>query len=296
MSLLVAGSLHWDVIVTAPYLPRADETVAGSEVRYAFGGKGGNQAVAAARMGAQVAMAGAVGQDAFADLLVAGLQDAGVAVDQVARKPGPSGISVAIQDLSGDYGAVIVSGANLLLDAATVSIPNSTTWVLLQNEVPGSANLALAREARAYGAKVVLTAAPVRPADLTLLALTDILIVNRVEAEGMLGAPLAPELAVRQLSALGPPRVILTRGGEGVTVWDGQVKTWPAHQVSVISTHGAGDAFTGALAAALDAGLGFSDAVRLGQAAGALTVSTPPGDHICISAAAAFALAGLAKS
>lgn len=294
MSVLVAGSLHWDVIVTAPHLPRADETVAGQGVRYAFGGKGGNQAVAAVRMGADVAMAGAVGQDGFADNLLAELRDAGVGIAQIARVPGPSGLSVAIQDPAGDYGAVIVSGANLLFDADAVTIPIGTTWVVLQNEIPAAANLTIARKARAAGASVMLTAAPVRPADPDLLAFVDIMIVNRVEADGMLGFPAGPEAAVRLLSALGPPRVILTRGGDGVTVWNQTAHTSPAHKVSVIATHGAGDAFTGALAAGLDIGLDFADAVQLGQAAGALTVATPPDQRTTITHAQAMALAGLA--
>ncbi|MDH3264281.1 MAG: PfkB family carbohydrate kinase, partial [Paracoccaceae bacterium] len=115
MSVWVVGSLHLDVIVEAPRLPRLDETLVGQGVSYRLGGKGGNQAVAAARMGAEVAMAGAVGSDAFAETLLAELDRAGVDRAGVARLPGASGMSVAILDATGGYGAVIVSAANLVV-------------------------------------------------------------------------------------------------------------------------------------------------------------------------------------
>ncbi len=291
MSVLVVGSLHLDVIVAAPRLPRLDETLAGQGVRYAFGGKGGNQAVAAARMGAAVAMAGAVGSDAFAATLLAALDRAGVDRTRVARRPGASGMSVAIIDARGDYGGVIVSAANLSVTGEGVP-PEGTGHVLLQNEIPEAANLAAARAAAAAGARVILNAAPARPVAPELLALTDILVVNRGEAAVLTGLPEdAPEAAARTLADSGPGTVIVTLGAGGlIALTAAGAFDLPARAVPVVSTHGAGDAFVGALAARLDAGDDLPAALGFAQAAAALHVATLPEDRHRLDAAAVRAL------
>ncbi|MEO0380852.1 MAG: PfkB family carbohydrate kinase, partial [Pseudomonadota bacterium] len=120
MSVFVAGSLHLDVVLRAPHLPGPDETVAGSSVDYVFGGKGGNQALAAARMGAKVAFAGRAGSDRFGDMLRETLGNSGIDLTGLQRDAGPSGMSAAIVDANGDYGAVIVSAANLNIDAHAI--------------------------------------------------------------------------------------------------------------------------------------------------------------------------------
>ncbi len=270
--ILVCGALHLDVIVTAPRIPRLDETLAGQAVRYAFGGKGGNQAVAAARLGARVAMAGRIGADAFGSTLLQTLADARVDTALVQRDPGPSGMSVAIEDAAGGYGAVIVSGANLSLDADRIAVPSGTTHLLLQNEIPDDVNLAVAQKARAAGVRVILNAAPARAMSRALLALVDILIVNRVEAEDLAG-PIPPEAAAHSLSARGPAEVIVTLGAEGLLLWNGSPLRLAAHEVAVVSSHGAGDAFCGALAAELARGADLRAAAAYGQAAAALHVS-----------------------
>src|SRR4051794_19034146 len=165
--IVVVGSLHYDIMVDAPDRPRKGETVTGHAWRPKFGGKGGNQAVAAARAGAEVRMAGAVGDDEFGRFLLGALGVGGVDASRVARLPGAgSGMSVAISDASGDYGAVIVSGANLLVDPSALAEPD--LWrgagaLILQNEMPDAVNVAAARAARAAGATVCLNAAPYRP-------------------------------------------------------------------------------------------------------------------------------------
>lgn len=131
--ILVCGALHLDVVVLAPRLPQLDETLVGQAVRYAAGGKGGNQAIAAARMGAQVAMAGRVGSDAFGVQLLAALVAAGVATGAITTGPGASGMSVAIEQAGGEYGAVIVSGENLNLSADSLEIPAATRILILQD-------------------------------------------------------------------------------------------------------------------------------------------------------------------
>lgn len=281
--ILVCGALHLDVIVTAPRLPRLDETVTGQAVRQAFGGKGGNQALAAARMGATVAMAGRVGSDSFAGTLLAALDAAGIDRSQVQADNGPSGMSVAILDASGSYGAVIVSAANLAIDAARITLPPATTHLLLQNEIPEAVNIAAARQACAVGAKVILNAAPARAIPPDLLALTDLLVVNRVEAEDLTAGATPPEAAAT-LAARGPAAVIVTLGAEGLILWDGALHCAPARPVRVASTHGAGDAFIGALAAEAARGAGLREAAAFGQAAAALHVSGVTPDESAVRA------------
>jgi ribokinase len=278
--LLCVGSLHHDVIVEAPGLPRPDQTLAGQSVRYAFGGKGGNQAAAAARAGAEVHMAGAVGSDDAAMLLRSALDQAGVRRSGVQTHPGSSGMSVAISLPDGSYGAVIVSGANLLLRPDAVQIPRDCAALLLQSEIPEAANLALAHRARAEGVRVILNAAPARQVTADLLALTDLLVVNRGEAADLLHRPEAGLDAARaaaDLAKLGPGAVIVTLGADGLVIHqDGHTDRQAAQKVKVISTHGAGDAFIGALAAAWAGGSSLVQAAAVGQAAAGLHVSTAP--------------------
>ncbi|MEM6371449.1 MAG: PfkB family carbohydrate kinase [Pseudomonadota bacterium] len=255
MSVLVVGSLHLDVVLRARHLPQLDETVTGTGVDYVFGGKGGNQARAAARMGARVAFAGRAGSDQFGDMLRAGL--AGIDTSQLQRDTGPSGMSAAIVNDAGDYGAVIVSAANLNIDTNAIDIPQSTKLVLLQNEIPETVNAAIAAKAQMAGAQVWLNAAPARPLSDALAASVDLLVVNRVEADFYAGD-----------DRFG--RVLTTLGANGVS-YDGQ--RCPAPKVDVVSTHGAGDMFMGALAARCAAGHSVKDALPFAQAAAALLVA-----------------------
>lgn len=274
--ILTAGSLHLDVIVEAPGLPRPDQTLAGTGVSYAFGGKGGNQAAAAARAGAEAHMAGAVGSDDFAHSLRQGLDAAGVRRAGVQTHPGPSGMSVAVLDPAGSYGAVIVSGANLLFQPEATAFPRGCSTLILQNEIPEVANLHLARRAASAGITVILNAAPARPVSRELLGLLDLLVVNRGEAADLLGLPepaLNPQEAARALAAHGPKHCIVTLGGAGLVSDMFQQSAIPA---TVVSTHGAGDAFIGALAAEWARGATLHDAARLGQAAASLHVATAP--------------------
>ncbi|MEM9577645.1 MAG: PfkB family carbohydrate kinase [Pseudomonadota bacterium] len=269
MSILVAGSLHLDVVVSAPHLPGLDETVTGDSVDYVFGGKGGNQAVAAARMGAQVGFAGRAGSDRFGDMLRETLSSNHVDTTQLQQDEGPSGMSIAIVNADGEYGAVIVSAANLKIDASQITVPETTSLVLLQNEIPQEVNLAVAEKARAVGANIWLNAAPARGVPDALIRLVDLLIVNRVEA-----AFYADDLL--QVDRL------TTLGAEGV-LYHG--KTYPGHKVPVISTHGAGDVFVGAMAARVANGAALPEAIGFAQAAAALHVSSELQDRSHLSAA-----------
>ena len=277
-TVLVAGSLHYDIMVEASHLPRRDETSVGSRWYPKFGGKGGNQAVAVARAGMACRMLGAVGADDFGRFLRAGLVAAGVDDRFVATVAAGSGMSVAIMDSAGDYAATIVSGANL-----AVTLPDDPAlWqdvalVVLQNEMPEPANLALARAARTLGLPVLLNAAPARSLSPAFAALVDILVVNAVEAE-MMGAGAVRSLAeaARAAATLAQsfPAVIVTAGALGLAAQrGGEALALPAEPVQVVSTHGAGDAFIGALAAGLARGAGFAPACQAASAAAARHVS-----------------------
>ena len=265
--VLVLGSLHLDIMVAAPDRPRRGETVTGERWWQVCGGKGRNQAVAAARHGASVAMVGAVGDDAFGTRMRADLAAHGVDAAAVTVLVGQgSGMSVAILDASGDYGAVIVSGANLQVNARlAVPAMADAAWLVLQNEVPDAANIAAALAARAAGAKVLLNAAPARALRAELRGLLDVLVVNAGEAEALGG----PEVLHAWAATL-----IVTRGGDGVDVHDGS-GAWhlDAVPVTVASTHGAGDMFVGALVAHLAAGTDLRAAIGLANRAAAALVA-----------------------
>jgi ribokinase len=269
--VVVVGSLHYDIMVAAPHRPAAGETVQGERWHPKFGGKGGNQAVAAAKAGVPVRMLGAVGDDAFGAFLRENLRQGGVDDAHVTTLPClASGMSVAISDATGDYGAVIVSGANLEIDPARLEDDDlwaGVAMLVLQNEVTEGLNLAAALAAQARGVQVCLNAAPYRPLSPDLAAAIDILVVNALEAEALSG------IAVGDIRGAGDaahklcqtfPMAVVTAGGDGVAVaeQDGESLTLPAEKVTLVSTHGAGDVFTGALAAALVSGVSLAEAAR----------------------------------
>lgn len=286
--ILVLGALHYDVVVDAPRLPGIDETLPGSAVDYRFGGKGGNQAVAAARMGADVVMAGRVGRDEAARMICAALDAARVDRSLVLETDGPTGMSVAISLPGGDYGAVIVPGA-IRENDGDVSWEHAPATVLLQNEIPEAANLTMASRLPAE-TRLIVNAAPARALPEALAQRIDLLIVNRVEAGHMSGRS-DPVAAAVALAPTIKGSVILTQGGEGAILADKDcVSHFPAFPVEAVSAHGAGDMFTGALAAHLTAGATTPDALRFAQAAAALFVASPIAerDRVTREAVAAF--------
>jgi ribokinase len=280
--VLVVGSLHYDIMVESTTLPRRDETAIGTRWYPKFGGKGGNQAVAVQKGGAVARMCGAVGNDDFGHFLRGNLRKAGVDDRFVATVPDVgSGISVAIMDASGDYAATIVSGANLLISPD--ALQDAALWdnvaiVVLQNEVAEAVNMAAAGQARARGIRTLLNAAPYRPLSPDFCALVDILVVNAVEAD-MMGAGTVCCLhsamdAARQL-ATQFPAVIVTAGAQGLAAWTDtdEALSIPAQKVTVISSHGAGDAFIGSLATHLVQGADFAAACHAASTAAARHVS-----------------------
>lgn len=282
-AVVVVGSLHYDIIVEGPGRPRKGETVTGRRWAPKFGGKGGNQAVAARRQGVPTAMVGAVGEDGFGAALLAGLDRAEVDRAAVATHEGAaSGMSVAIFDDGGDYGAVIVSGANLAVvpDQMGDDLLLGSRVLVLQNEIPEPVNEAVARRARRHGVTTILNAAPARPFETRLPEFVDILVVNAVEAE-MLGAGRVGSLAraAEAAAALASrfAAVVVTAGGDGVAFHDrsGGRHSLAAIPVTVASTHGAGDAFVGTLAARLALGETVPSALAAANREAADLVSTP---------------------
>lgn len=286
--IFVAGSLHYDIVVNAPKLPSLDETVMGGPMRFVCGGKGGNQAVAASLHGADVHFGGIVGQDRFGDALIENLRKCGVNCSQVTRSnDAVSGASVAIVDDDGGYGAVVASGANQLISADDFVLPDETELLVMQNEIPERECYGLAKKAQSAGVKVVVNAAPWRTCESELLEIADILVVNRVEASGLLGDKI--DSVGQSLSALrGRPLsrgcTVITLGDDGVVFAKdgGEPKYVPAFEVPTLSTHGAGDAFVGAMCAELMVGNAIEDALFYASAAAALHVSTPVEDRLLI--------------
>jgi ribokinase len=280
-TIIVVGSLHYDIMVQAPHRPTKGETVTGSAWFPKFGGKGGNQAVAAARAGAEVRMVGAVGQDNFADYLLHHLAEGGVETTRIARTPlAGSGMSVATMDAEGDYGAVIVSGANLHIFPAALAdeaLWTGASLLILQNEIPEAINTAAATAARHHGIKVCLNAAPMRPMSPALTSLIDILIANTVEAEALTGHPVPTRdaaLKAAQTLAQSYPTAIVTAGGDGGAWVSGTGSAlWDPIPVTLVSTHGAGDTFVGTLCAALGTGQPLPNAIQTANRAAADHVS-----------------------
>ena len=281
MSIAVVGALHFDIITTTSRFPRIDETLIGTDIEYRLGGKGGNQAIAAAMLGSKVAFCGCIGEDFYGALLRRELTLAGVNTDMLFQVDGPSGVSTVIVNEKGDYRSIIISGVNRAIteQLCYVKIPSDASVLLVQNEIPETANrqcLAMAREA---GVRTILNAAPFRSMDRSVLEVVDIIVMNCIEARDFLAlaGPDAgtSDLAGRLAEHEGPD-IILTAGIEGVYhCRRGATRHFPPHRVKVTNSLGAGDAFIGGLAHGLDQGIEMEEAIDQGQRHAAAVISGP---------------------
>ncbi|MBK8974438.1 MAG: ribokinase [Planctomycetes bacterium] len=281
-ALCVVGSINMDLVVGTPRLPERGETVLGGPFATHPGGKGANQAVAAARLGARVAMVGRVGDDDFGRQLTAGLRADGVDVEHVRTAPGvATGIAAITVEHGGENTIVVAPGANARLTvddvAAARAVLEAAAAVVLQLEVPLPTVAAAVAHARAAGVRVILNAAPAARLPPDLLPQVDVLVVNRGEGRLLAGsaAPGDDDTSLcRALRALGPRLVVLTRGAEGALALgpDGAVSQ-PAFAVATVDTVAAGDAFVGALAVGLAADTALAPALRFACAAGALATT-----------------------
>ena len=271
--MVVVGSINTDMVVALERLPAPGETVSGGRFSTHGGGKGANQAVAAARSGAAVTFVGAVGDDPFGEEALALLTAEGIDVAAVARlASAPTGVALIAVDAAGENQIAVASGANAELDPDAVerAVRDARgTVLLLGHEVPEAARLAGARAAG--DATIVLNPAPARPLPDELVARGPILTPNAAEACELAGED-EPEAAARALAARTGAPVIVTLGARGVLlVRDGDAELVPAPRVDAVDTTGAGDAFNGALAAELAAGRDVRDATRFAVAAASLS-------------------------
>jgi ribokinase len=272
--IVVAGSANMDLVGLAERLPLPGETVLGDGFVMTPGGKGANQAVAAARAGGSCTFLGAIGSDSFGVTINARLTAAGVDTTHLRTSYGTSGVAVIMVDRAGENSIVVSPGANstfLELTADEQAVIAEAEVLLCQQEIPVETVIAAARTARAAGVRVILNAAPARKNPPELFAEVDLLVVNESEAEAITGS--ARDTA--GLLAL-VPRAVMTLGGDGA--WyadrDGRAERVPPFPVEVVDTTAAGDAFTGALAVAWAEGRDLVDAVGWASAAGAVCVGT----------------------
>ena len=277
--ILVVGSLHLDVIVHSSRLPKPDETLLGDKVSYRFGGKGGNQAVAAAKIDVQVFMAGRIGTDNFGKQIYDTLSNQNINLDGLKMVDEATGMSVALIGSDGIYSAVVVSGANQTIDLSEIAVPDDLTVLVLQNEINTDANFEIIKKVP-KSTFIILNAAPALTPNKDFFERIDLLVVNQLEAKMLLNEE--PIIfnnldALRKLQNLGPKEVIITLGAEGYTgiSKNGEIFSEPGIKVDVLSTHGAGDSFVGTLAAFICKGEPINIAAQYAQASSALHVKTP---------------------
>jgi ribokinase len=281
--IVVVGSSNTDMIVRAANIPRPGETVIGSEFRMGGGGKGANQAVAAARAGGDVAFIARVGDDIFGRQAVEGFRRDGIETRFVFKnKRAASGVALIVVDNHGENSIAVASGANAKLTPADIEkakgVIAAADILLLQLETPLETISRAAKLACANGVPVILNPAPARSLDQKMLGLVTILTPNEIETEILTGIKIKSRTdmakAARKLMVRGVKAVLITLGARGVFVADGKTRTiMPACKVKAVDTTAAGDVFNGALAVALAEGRALLDAARFANAAAALSVT-----------------------
>jgi ribokinase len=283
----VIGSLNMDIVVEARQIPQIGETLLGDRVRFIPGGKGVNQAVAAARLGASTSMIGAVGADAFGDDLMAALRKEGIDVSGVKRLTDTATGVASIYVADGDNSILVVPGANDQVTPADIDQHldklKEADIVLLQLEIPVETVLYAARIAKSLGKKVILNPAPARELPAELYGCIDYITPNRTELGRYAGIGLDMtdvnsdflRLAMQRLKERGAAQVVTTLGADGSAYLAeaGEVRTVAGHVISVVDTTGAGDCFNAALAVALVQGQSLEEAIQYASLASALAVT-----------------------
>jgi ribokinase len=263
--ITVLGSVNMDLVATTERLPVPGETILGGSFAQSPGGKGSNQAIAAAKSGGEVDFLGAVGDDTFALELRETLVLNDVGTELLREVEGPSGVAFITVDQSGENSIIVVGGANSTvtdLSAEELAVVENSSTLLCQFEIPIETVTAAAKHARTNGTVVMLNPSPMQPIPAELLECVDVLVLNEIEAEQIGDDGLA-----------GVPHVVITRGSSGATYRgpNGVEHKEPAMPVEAIDTTGAGDAFAGALAVAWNQGP--ERALRWACAAGALATT-----------------------
>jgi ribokinase len=283
--IVVVGSLNMDLVVEVPTIPLPGETVLGKNFATFPGGKGANQAVAAARLGAQVSLIGRVGQDAFGDQLLTSAQADGINVSHVGRdESAATGVAMIVVDDEGQNSIAVASGANFCLTADHVR----EAWRALEEidilvmplETPLETIATAIELAHQAGTTVVLNPAPARSLPDKILASVDVLVPNEPETAQLTGMSIGTmeekRDAARELLALGVGNVVLTLGSHGALALDGKTEQFsmvPAYPVEVVDTTAAGDAFVAGLAVGLGEGKSLQEAVQFANVVGAFAVT-----------------------
>lgn len=279
--IVVLGSVNADLVLRCERLPRPGETVHGQDFQTLPGGKGANQAVAAARLGGRVEFIGCIGDDAFGAVARATLERAGVGTAHLrARASVPTGVAMILVERSGQNSIALAAGANACLDIAQVDDAAATiaraSLLVCQLETPLASVQHAIGIARRHGVPVLLNPAPAQPLAQALLAEVDILVPNESEAAELLAGEgsLDPAATAAALQTQGPGTVIVTLGGDGICIADLRgTRRRPAPAVQALDTTGAGDTFIGAFAVALQEGLDTDGAAAFAQRAAALSVT-----------------------
>jgi ribokinase len=278
--VLVVGSLNADLVVRTPRFPQPGETISGEELQVIPGGKGANQAVAAARLGASVAMLGRVGKDNFGDFLFNNLKSNNVDTQLVQRDDSSTGTAIIVVDSNGQNSIILSAGANGKVSSADVNNASFPDFklLLLQLEIPTPTVLSAAQHAKENGGIVILNPAPAKKIPDELISLVDFIIPNETELSLLTGMEItdisSTKKAAHNLLERGAKHVIVTLGSRGALIVDKHTSTHvDTYKVDVVDTTAAGDGFIGGFAVALLRGKSMEDATKFGCACGALTTT-----------------------
>jgi ribokinase len=287
--ILVVGSLNMDLVVQMPAIPRPGETLLGGRFATFPGGKGANQAVAAARLGAQVTIVGKVANDAFGKQLLQVIQAEGIETRYVGIDPNnATGVALITVDAKGQNSISVASGANFALTVDEVKLAweqvSPVDMLVMPLETPMDTILIAAKLAKACGVRVILNPAPAQELEEELLRSVDVIVPNKSEVEHLTGRAIHNQEDALQAAVMlmrrGVRSVVLTLGEKGALIIEGRPNQpkhhyLPAHKLQTIDTTAAGDCFVGALATGLGEGLSLDEAAAFATAAAAISVTRP---------------------
>ena len=276
-NILVVGSINIDLVMNTERIAKVGETVRGTSFNTFAGGKGANQAVAAARLGANVKMLGAVGNDVYGDTLLDGMQKDGIDVSGIERFDTSTGVAVIVV-CNGDNSIIINAGANALVTPEYIDRHiDAIEWadfVIMQYEIPMETVLHTAKIAHSLGKTVVINPAPMTDTPDQLIKICDLFVPNQTEANTLLGEECDEQTAVKRIYELGAKSVIITLGSKGSILFDGQEMEYtPAVKTKAVDTTAAGDCFIGALVTALSEDKPMKEAVQFATKAASISVT-----------------------